>query len=1221
MKIVKASLETQVSSMYKDYAISVIKERAIPNVIDGLKPVARKALYTMFEMGLDHKAPRRKVNTIGGATLKYSVHGNVSVEGAINVMASSIKTNIPLIDGQGNFGSQMGDPAAASRYCCTGDVKVISSTHGTISHSDLARLGGEPDENGYIDLSSLELRVKGENGKWVGCHKMVDSGIHKIYELELKNGMKIRCTPNHPVKVAGFRFDPSINITVPTTIWKEVQDLSLEDDVVIDSWIYGPDYIGLTKEEEIEAKFLGSMISEGCITKNDKSGYRSMITNTDKDMLMPFLEYYQLSEDKIKRSSSTNIQCYQVVVSGREHYDEMINKFQFGLKSKDRRIPAWVFAKHKSYKALLLRYLFEGDGSASANPDHRIKRSSAVIKFCSSSVDLRTDICWLLSEFGIEYTIYDDDKTGMYYIQISLASMVEKFAKEIGFVSKRKQSVIENIKPSNSYVTNSTKNYSAKCWIEVLKSRPRSFASETMFRYNFYPHVLKMNRICEYLDNFYKYHKTVSIKSIKLLPEKERVYSLVIDDPSHAYITNGILSHNTEARLSEYTCRMYFDDLFKYTKTIDWELNYDDTLYEPCYLPAKLPNLLINGCARGVAVGYTAAHVPHNPIDVINATVAYISNRDISTDDLIKIIKGPDFPTGGVINGMESVYRAYTTGKGSVLLRGKYKITEDRGYQTVSIFELPFGISTPTILEQIAKLADDNKVKLVKGSLHDHSDMNGVNIGFSIKKEEDVDRVMNCILKETDLETRIPISAYVIDGNNNLKLCTLKDIISEFISAREDMLHRKFKEEIEDRNKRIHLLNGLVIINKDMDNAISIIRKSKGKQDAKEKLMKKYGLDEEQANYILNMAVYRLSNMELQAILDEVKGLQKRVKELMAFTKTKSNTLVDKYMIDEMSSMKDGVFKSYKRRTKIQSNYEHISNDEIVRDEPVSLVLTQNGYIKKFAGHSVTMDMNPVSLGVTSDDEVVDIIRTSEAKTICVVTDRSHVFGFKVHSLDFNKRGKLLRNVVLAKDYENVLDWWEYDSNVSQSILTLSEEGMIKSTAIETNMLTNNGKLIMDVGRKGKLVGVALLDKNSPDTVVVATQGGQLLRFKNNIRNTGIGGIGVKAIKLKENDSCCGLAVSKSNVSIVSNHGNVKTINLSDIPCSDNRGGFGVIGYNSKDDHLIAIVNDEVGRYVCRTGNNILYEFSNNKPTKRTNKPVSLNIPSNFTINRVSKWR
>lgn len=946
MKIVKASLETQVSSMYKDYAISVIKERAIPNVIDGLKPVARKALYTMFEMGLDHKAPRRKVNTIGGATLKYSVHGNVSVEGAINVMASSIKTNIPLIDGQGNFGSQMGDPAAASRYCCTGDVKVITKTMGEMTHEQLAKLGGEPDEEGYIDLSHLNLEVVGGfEGKWVKCHKMVDSGIHTIYKIELENGKVLTCSRNHPI-------------------------------------------------------YISNLYSKG-----------------------------------------------------------------------------WCQAER-------------------------------------------------LTAGNIAYVINDDGT-----------------------------------------------------------------------------------------------FNEVMIKSITILEEKERVYSLVIDDPSHAYITNGILSHNTEARLSEYTCRMYFDDLFKYTKTIDWELNYDDTLYEPCYLPAKLPNLLINGCARGVAVGYTAAHVPHNPIDVINATVAYISNRDISTDDLIKIIKGPDFPTGGVINGMESVYRAYTTGKGSVLLRGKYKITEDRGYQTVSIFELPFGISTPTILEQIAKLADDNKVKLVKGSLHDHSDMNGVNIEFSIKKEEDVDRVMNCILKETDLETRIPISAYVIDGNNNLKLCTLKDIISEFISAREDMLHRKFKEEIEDRNKRIHLLNGLVIINKDMDNAISIIRKSKGKQDAKEKLMKKYGLDEEQANYILNMAVYRLSNMELQAILDEVKGLQKRVKELMAFTKTKSNALVDKYMIDEMSSMKDGVFKSYKRRTKIQSNYEHISNDEIVRDEPVSLVLTQNGYIKKFAGHSVTMDMNPVSLGVTSDDEVVDIIRTSEAKTICVVTDRSHVFGFKVHSLDFNKRGKLLRNVVLAKDYENVLDWWEYDSNTPQSILTLSEEGMIKSTAIETNMLTNNGKLIMDVGRKGKLVGVALLDKNSPDTVVVATQGGQLLRFKNNIRNTGIGGIGVKAIKLKENDSCCGLAVSKSNVSIVSNHGNVKTINLNDIPCSDNRGGFGVIGYNSKDDHLIAIVNDEVGRYVCRTGNNILYEFSNNKPTKRTNKPISLNIPSNFTINRVSKWR
>lgn len=939
--ILKRSIQSEVENMYKEYAIETIKERAIPNIVDGLKPVYRKALYTMWEMGLNHKVNRRKVNTIAGATLKYSVHGDVSVQGAVNGMTAWFKTNIPFIDGQGNFGSQIDHTAANGRYCVTGDVTVITNNMGIMTHIELAKLGNEQDADGYIDLTHLGMRVKGWNGEWVGCNRMIDSGVHYIYRIELEDGKTLTCTANHPV-------------------------------------------------------YTNNMLAKG-----------------------------------------------------------------------------WC-------------------------------RADRLV--CGNVV----------------YVLTDD----------------------------------------NSF-------------------------------------------------------KEVMITGISILPEQKRVYSLVIDHPTHAYVTNGILSHNTEARLSEYTDNILLGDLVKESSIVPWSLNYDDTLYEPDVLPSKIPSLLVNGSPKGMAVGYASSHVPHNPIDVINTTIAYIENRDISIDDMVSIIKGPDFPTGGVINGMESVYRAYTTGKGSVLLRGKWKVREERGYQVVSIYEIPFGVTTSVILTGIAKLADEGKIKLVKGTLHDHSDINGINIEFFIKKDEDIDHVMNNILKNSELESRVPISAYVINNDNALKLATLKDIIVEFISAREEMLYNKFKEEIDIKNKRIHLLNGLVVISKDMDNAISLIRKSKGKTDAREKLMKKYKLDTDQADYILNMAVYRLSSMEIQSIIDDVKNLEKRVKELMAWTKTKSNKHIDKYMINEMNELKDTLFKNYKRHTKIQARYDHIDSDEIIRDEPITLVITKDGYVKKFQGHTINLDADIKSFGLVDGDEVYDIIRTSEAKTVCIVTDKSHVFGFKVHSLDFNKRGKLLRNIVMAKDNETVLSWWEHKTGEKYDVITVSDSGMMKSTQIDDSLLTSKGKLIMDVGRKGVLK--AAIKSNSNKLLSIVTTHGQILTMNNNLRNTGIGGIGVIGIKLKDEDTVAGAAMFSDKISVVTRSGLYKTIGKSDLPIA-NRGGFGVIVYNNQNDNVIGVVDDTIERYVVRCGNGLFHDFYMGSSGKRNMKSRKIQLPSNLHINKIIQW-
>ncbi len=1210
--ILKKSIQTEVENMYRDYAIETIKERAIPHIVDGLKPVHRKALYTMFEMGLNHTVNRRKVNTIAGATLKYSVHGDVSVQGAINGMTAWFKTNIPFIDGQGNFGSQIDHTAANGRYCCTGDTMVFEKNMGLISHSDLAALGSYPDAKGYIYFDN-HIQVKGGNGEWVKCHKMIDSGVHSVIEVTLANGYKLKCTPNHPVKVASVMYDDHIGGYVPTTIWKRVDELTYEDSIVTDACNITDDNI--SEFDILEAKFLGSMISEGYI-RSDKRNPTVGISNTDIDMLKPFLEFYNLTESYIKPASSTNIPCYEVSIQSYDKRNELLEKYEFGCNSYERRIPSWVFAKSKQYKAILLKYLFEGDGS----PTYSVRGgiNTARIKYSSVSTRLTDDVLLLLSEFGIEAAKYKCSDNEI-CVNISQLAHIKKFINDIGFLSERKRSVLNGIE-DNTPAAASSKIYSAKVWQDMLKDLTFSFSSYSSYTRNFTRTLKRMSYINTILDSIYKYHRCVRIKNIQQLPEKQRVYSLVIDHPTHAYITNGILSHNTEVRLSEYSDNILLGDLNKGSSIVPWSLNYDDTLYEPDVLPAKIPSLLVNGSPKGMAVGYASSHVPHNPIDVINTTIAYINNRDISLDDMVSTIKGPDFPTGGVINGMESVYRAYTTGKGSVLLRGKWKVREERGHQVVSIYEIPFGVTTPVILTGIAKLADEGKIKLVKGTLHDHSDINGINIEFFIKKDEDIDHVMNNILKNTELESRVPISAYVINSDNTLKLATLKDIVVEFISAREEMLHNKFKEEIDIKNKRIHLLNGLVIISKDMDNAISIIRKSKGKSDARDKLMKKYKLDTEQADYILNMAVYRLSSIEIQSIIDDVKGLEKRVKELMAWTKTKSNKHIDTFMIKEMSELKETLFKDYKRRTKIQAKYDHINNDEIIRDEPVTLVVTKDGYVKKFQGHTINLDADTKSFGLIDRDEVYDIIRTSEAKTICVIADRSHVFGFKVHSLDLNRRGKLLRNIVMSKDNENVLSWWEHKPGDKYDVITVSDSGMIKSTQIDDSSLTVKGKLIMDIGRKGILKSAIRVDNNSSNLLSIVTKHGQILTMNHNLRNTGMGGLGVIGIKLKDEDMVAGATMFDDKISVVTRSGLYKTIDKVDLPIA-NRGGFGVIVYNNSNDDVVGVVNDTIERYVVRCGNGLFYDFYMGSTGKRNMKSRKIQLPSNTTVNKIIQWR
>lgn len=679
--------------------------------------------------------------------------------------------------------------------------------------------------------------------------------------------------------------------------------------------------------------------------------------------------------------------------------------------------------------------------------------------------------------------------------------------------------------------------------------------------------------------------------------------------------SSAAASRYVEMRLSQYSDEVMLSDMGP--ETTEWTKSYDDTLDEPVILPVKLPNLLINGCPAGIAVGYAANHVPHNPLDVINLCKAYVNNRNINIDDMIKILKGPDFPMGGVINGNESYIRGYKTGKGSVLVRGKYQVLDDNGYNVIRIYEIPYTTNTTNIYNQIAVLANNGKIKLKPKGLQDHTDMKGIRIDITLKKDEDVDRVINVLYKETDFEYRINMMNYVVTREKKLHLATLDYIVKEFIQYREETIWKRLRAEMDEKNKRIHLLDALVIINKDMDNAIKLIRSSKGKQDAKEKLMKKYKLDDIQSEYIVTMAVYRLSTLEIQAVIDEQKQLIKRCKDLMAWTKTKSNKNIDKIMLDEWTELENGLFKGYKRKTKINATYEHISTMETIREDPVTVIITKEQYVKKFNGHLVGFETDPKALMITDDDEIYHIIRTYENKTLVLLTDRGKVFNIQVHTLDINnKRGKLLRNIVMSKDSENVLEVWHgYDDD--RSILTISESGMLKATKAELlRGISNQGKLVHQIGRGEKLVGMCHVNND----IVIATEKGQVLHMNANITCTGLGGLGVVGIKLRDGDRVAGICSTEKAVTMCTNDGYVKTVALADMTLQ-NRGGYGLIGHNCKGDQkLIAIEDDSCSRFVANIGINSSYRevFVNlNKPVSRTSKGTKLPYDN---IAKLTKW-
>lgn len=557
---------------------------------------------------------------------------------------------------------------------------------------------------------------------------------------------------------------------------------------------------------------------------------------------------------------------------------------------------------------------------------------------------------------------------------------------------------------------------------------------------------------------------------------------------------NGALRY-LECRLTQYAEKILLDDLSKYT--VDWTRNYDDTRDEPLYLPAKLPNLLVNG-SSGLAIGFRTNWVTHNPVDVIATCSAFVKDRKISIEELIDILGAPDFPTGGLINGLETVKTAYMTGSGSVLVRGEYTShTDGLGYTVVNITSIPYGTNTSNIKFQIAQLADNEKILLKRDGLNDLTSEK-VNIELILKKEEDLNRAMNIIFKETDLESRIPMihNALIFNEKGEKKFVTLnlRDMIKNFVEFRENVIYRRLSGELKDKSHRVHMIDGVLIISGDIEKTVKTVQASSGRNDAIEKLMKafkKEKLDREQAEYIVDLKLYRLNKLDIGEMRAEKKTLEDRITLLIKWTASKSNKHIDKIMLDEWQELLDGLFKGYKRKSRI-IDYVGIKTSDIIKDDPKRVVLTKDGYILK---------CDPGKM----PDNYIRYIESSELKPVVFTSMRGKMFLLNTHQLPEDGRGKLPRNIMNLSNSDEIINFFTLSEK--DIITTITQDGMIK---------LSKAKDILTLGKSGRVVHTTERSKvvwsgiKLSDDILVGSIDGKVVRTDiSDVKPTGVGGVGV----------------------------------------------------------------------------------------------------------------
>ncbi|WP_275571774.1 intein-containing DNA gyrase subunit A [Mycolicibacterium vanbaalenii] len=1192
-RIEPVDIQQEMQRSYIDYAMSVIVGRALPEVRDGLKPVHRRVLYAMFDSGFrpdrgHAKSARSVAETMGN----YHPHGDASIYDTLVRMAQPWSLRYPLVDGQGNFGSPGNDPPAAMRYCLTGDSMVRLPFGQSVRIGDVVS-GARPNSD-----NEIELKVLDRHGNPVLADALFHSGDHETFTVRTAEGYEVTGTANHPllclVDVGG----------VPTLLWKLIEEIRPSDRVVLQRTPpveFGPaDWY-----ETMEALLLGAFISEGFVSES-----RAGFNNLDRDYFNMVVAAYDtvvggpryVYERKIASGSTLLELDIQNLASLRQ--SRLVGLL--GQRSAAKMVPEWLWNSAAAVKRAFLQALFEGDGSCSALP-----RNTIQVSYSTRSGQLAKDVQQMLLEFGVISRRYLH-ATGEHKVVITNRSSAEAFCTRVGFGGAKQhklQKLLSDLPERAAGLDGDhvpglaafIRRESGGKWVdkEWLRkhnidrmSRWRRDGSEILSRIA----DADVRAIAtELTDGRFYYAKVASVVSAGVQP----VYSLRVDTDDHSFISNGFVSHNTEARLTPLAMEMLreIDE-----ETVDFIPNYDGRVQEPTVLPSRFPNLLANG-SGGIAVGMATNMPPHNLRELAEAVYwcleNYEADEEATLEAVCERVKGPDFPTHGLIVGSQGISDTYTTGRGSIRMRGVVEIEEDsRGRTSLVITELPYQVNHDNFITSIAEQVRDGKLAGISNIEDQSSDRVGLRIVVEIKRDAVAKVVLNNLYKHTQLQTSFGANMLsIVDGVP--RTLRLDQLIRLYVNHQLDVIVRRTTYRLRKANERAHILRGLVKALDALDEVIALIRASQTVEIARSGLIELLDIDEIQAQAILDMQLRRLAALERQRIIDDLAKIEAEIADLedilakperqRAIVHDELKELVDKYGDD--------------RRTRIIPADGDVADEDLIAREEVVVTITETGYAKRTKSDLYRSQKRGgkgvQGAGLKQDDIVNHFFVCSTHDWILFFTTQGRVYRAKAYDLpeaSRTARGQHVANLLAFQPEERIAQVIQLKSYEDAPYLVLAtRNGLVKkSRLVDFDSNRSGGIVAVNLRDGDELVGAVLC--SAEDDLLLVSAKGQSIRFSATdeaLRPMGRATSGVQGMRFNEEDQLLSLNVVREDtyLLVATSGGYAKRTAIEEYS-AQGRGGKGIltIQYDRRRGTLVGalIVDDDTELYAITSGGGVI---------------------------------
>lgn len=1107
-----AQLQDEIKKRYLNYAMSVITSRAIPDVRDGLKPVQRRILYSMYnDLRLSSGGKHRKSAAIAGAVMgKYHPHGDQSIYDAMVRMAQDFNLRYPLVHGQGNYGSIDGDGAAAMRYCLTGDARV------RIGFQTPCIRGLGLDES--IPEEDVDFAVWGKDGESIPADKLFRCGEHPVWRLLTSEGFELRGTANHPVLCM-------VRAPKPHLEWKLLPDLQPGDHIVV---YRGYDPQTMESEGDIGKAYLaGALVAEGSFS-NGRIGFN----NTNKayyDRVVVEWEryvggkFYTHTQDLPSGKTLYALDVHDTTTFASTDLAEML-----GRNSYSQRIPECIWTGTRAEKRMFLSALYEGDGSFSV-----MARNSVQVSLSSRSLQLVKDVQTLLLEFGIisRHCTY---ASGEHKLVLSSRREVSLFVERVGFAEIKQAkatAALNSLPPSRGMSSDHVPHVSS--WVREREGSRwlRKHNWDRIERITDTKHMAKVFGAVEdaetrevlksLLRPDYYYAVVDSVEPDGVAD----VYSLRVDSEDHAFIANGFINHNTEARLSPVSERL-LEELKD--GTVAYHPNFDGTTEEPDVLPAQLPNLLLNG-STGIAVGMATNIPPHNAGEVLDACVDLIKNPTRRISTLVKHhIKGPDFPTGGVIlEDQDEITSFYKEGSGSFTIRAKWHLEDvsSNGKKAIIVTEVPYSTNKSTLVEKIANHVANDKIPQITDVRDESTD--DVRLVLELKRGADEAVALAYLFKHTPLEDRFHMNLTCLFPSDTLavpepKQADLKEILQAFLDFRLEVTTRRLQHQLDGLESRIHILEAFEVVFEDLQQLIDLVRSATSKSDARQLVIDEFGFDEDQAEAIISIPLYRLANTEKQSILDELEAKRRdaaRLRDLLD-DEDKRWDLVRSDLRDLANAYGD------ERRTQIEvdvDDYEY-NEEDFIESEDVYVIASRDGWVRTQKSYG-----DLTSLRCRDNDEIGWALPANTKDTVLFFTSKASCYTARVADLTMTTGyGDPIQSMFQFGDGErivNVLTLSDLvipdinDDETDVQMVSVSESGRAVRFDLEgfEEPSTVVGRSYMRLEDDDAVVNCAVV--RGSDVVVLATHDGRGTSFEaTEVKKYKGVGKGVKAMSLADDD-------------------------------------------------------------------------------------------------------